>query len=106
MRLLHLLPSMALGAALILQPTAAWAEPAFALDSRNLLLRFDTNSPGFVESTQVIRGLAPGESILGIDFRPANGTTASVPGSAGPFNPAPQLRPGRAVQVRPQEPPR
>ena len=39
-------------------------------------------------------------------FRPANGNTASVPGSAGPFNPAPQLQPGRAVQVRPQEPPR
>jgi len=105
MRLLHLLPSMALGAALILQPTAAWAEPAFALDSRNLLLRFDTNSPGFVESTQVIRGLAPGESILGIDFRPANGTLYGLGSSsrlyvidvmtgqaramgAGPFTPA------------------
>ena len=74
MRLLPLLPSLALGAALILQPVAARAETAYALDSRSLLLRFDTNSPGFVESTQVIRGLAPGESILGIDFRPANGT--------------------------------
>lgn len=49
------------------------AEPAYAINGRNLLIRFDTNTPGFTDSTQVIRGLQPGESILAIDFRPANG---------------------------------
>jgi len=39
-------------------------------------------------------------------FRPANANTASVPVGDGPFNPAPQLRPGLAVEARPQEPPR
>jgi len=49
------------------------AEPAFVLNGRNMLVRFDTNTPGFTDDTKVIRGLQPGESILGIDFRPANG---------------------------------
>lgn len=49
------------------------AEPAYALNGRNVLLRFDTNTPGFTDATQIIRGLQPGESLLAIDFRPANG---------------------------------
>lgn len=49
------------------------AETAYALDSRNILIRFDTATPGFTDDTKVIRGLQPGESLLGIDFRPANG---------------------------------
>lgn len=73
MRISHTLPLLALSAAALLAPTPAAAETAYALDSRCLLLKFDTNSPGFIESTQVIRGLAPGETLLGIDFRPANG---------------------------------
>jgi hypothetical protein len=73
MRILHTLPLLALSAVAALAPVPLRAETAYALDARCLLLKFDTNSPGFIESTQVIRGLAPGETILGIDFRPANG---------------------------------
>lgn len=73
MRISHTLPLLALSAAALLAPAPLAAETAYALDSRCLLLKFDTNSPGFIESTQVIRGLAPGERLLGIDFRPANG---------------------------------
>jgi hypothetical protein len=73
MRLLPALPTLALAATLLLPAPSLHAETAYALDGRNLLLRFDTNSPGFIESTQVIRGLQPGELILGLDFRPANG---------------------------------
>ncbi|MBM3756970.1 MAG: DUF4394 domain-containing protein [Acidobacteria bacterium] len=53
--------------------SSANAENADALDSRNILVRFDTATPGFKDDSRFIRGLQPGESILGIDFRPANG---------------------------------
>lgn len=105
MRFLPALSTLALAAALTLPTASLHAETAYALDSRNLLLRFDTNTPGFTDSTQVIRGLQPGESILGIDFRPANGmlyglgstsrlytidiaTGMARPVAAAPFTPA------------------
>lgn len=53
-------------------PAALRAEPAYALNGRNQLVRFDTRTPFFVDETRAIRGLAPGEALLGIDFRPAN----------------------------------
>lgn len=53
--------------------SAVYGETAYALNGRNQLVRFDTNTPGFTDNIQTIRGLQPGESILGIDFRPANG---------------------------------
>ncbi|MBM3786057.1 MAG: DUF4394 domain-containing protein [Acidobacteria bacterium] len=85
--------------------TVARAETAYALDSRNILVRFDTANPGFTEETRTIRGLMPGESLLGIDFRPANGrlyglgsssrvyvidtaTGAATAVGSGPFTPA------------------
>ena len=58
---------------LVLFSQPAHAERAYALDSRVLLIRFDTNAPSVIESSRAIRGLQPGEAILGIDFRPANG---------------------------------
>jgi hypothetical protein len=48
------------------------AETAWAVDSRSLLLSFDTNLPGFIRSLRLIQGLQPGEGIMAIDFRPAN----------------------------------
>ncbi len=64
---------LAITAVCLLCPLAMEAETAWALNGRNLLVRFDTNTPGFTDETKLIRGLQPGESILGIDFRPANG---------------------------------
>ncbi len=59
--------------AMLLMPLGmARAERMFAVDSRAVLVSFDTERPGAVQSMSVIRGLQPGESILGIDFRPAN----------------------------------
>jgi hypothetical protein len=52
---------------------ALHAETAFALNGRNQLIRFDTNTPAFTDSAVNIRGLQPGEGLLAIDFRPANG---------------------------------
>jgi hypothetical protein len=51
---------------------SAQAETAWAVDSRALLMSFDTRLPGFVRSLRLIQGLQPGEGILAIDFRPAN----------------------------------
>jgi hypothetical protein len=53
-----------------------------------------------------VRGSGAGDVDIEDTFRPAGANTASVPGRAGPFNPAPQLRPGRTVQTRAQEPSR
>ena len=81
------------------------AETAWAVDSRCLLLSFDTNLPGFVRSLRLIQGLQPGEGLAGIDFRPANkklyglGTSSRIyvidtdtgvatAVGAGPFSPA------------------
>jgi hypothetical protein len=46
---------------------------AFAVTSTNQLVRFNTSTPGTVTSVGTINGLQLGESILGIDFRPATG---------------------------------
>ena len=45
----------------------------FALTSNNTLLNFNPGTPSIINSTSNITGLAQGESIVGIDFRPANG---------------------------------
>ena len=45
----------------------------FAVTTSNKLITFNSNTPGVILSSRRIRGLADGESVLGIDFRPANG---------------------------------
>ena len=54
----------------------------FALTERNSLLNFNPGQPGLINSTRFITGLSQGETVVGIDFRPATGqlygvTTAS-----------------------------
>ncbi len=46
---------------------------AVALDVNNRLLGFDTDAPATISSSTPITGLASGESILAIDYRPATG---------------------------------
>jgi hypothetical protein len=57
------------------------ASPIYGLTNDNRLLTFDTASPGTTTGTP-ITGLAPGESLLGIDFRPATAQLFGV-GSTG-----------------------
>src|SRR5205807_1195929 len=45
----------------------------FAITPTNDLLRFDSATPGAIDSTAAVTGLQPGESVLGLDFRPATG---------------------------------
>lgn len=46
----------------------------YALTDVNKLLRIDAAAPGTAISTVTITGLQAGETVLGIDYRPANGT--------------------------------
>ena len=45
----------------------------YGVTSTNTLISFDSATPGTINSSLSITGLQPGESILGIDFRPATG---------------------------------
>jgi truncated hemoglobin YjbI len=92
---------MALG--VLLAPLRA--ETVYAIDSRSILLAFDTDRPGAIRAMTAVRGLQPGEMVLGLDFRPANKrlyalgsssrlyildpvTGAATPIGEGPFRPA------------------
>lgn len=46
---------------------------ALGLTNTNNLIQFDTATPGTVSSSTLITGFGAGESLVGIDFRPANG---------------------------------
>jgi len=52
---------------------SARAEQMVALTSANRLLFFDHATPGTISRTVAITGLQTGETLAGIDFRPANG---------------------------------
>ena len=67
------LPLMTLGLLCALGANEARAEKAWGVDSKALLVSFDTERPQFPTSLQLLRGLRPGEQVLAIDFRPMNG---------------------------------
>lgn len=46
---------------------------AYALSGTNLL-SFDTQNPGYIRELNAITGITAGQSIVGMDFRPATGT--------------------------------
>ena len=50
----------------------AAAEPITALGRGNIFYSFDSATPGAVTTLGVATGLAGGETLVGIDFRPAN----------------------------------
>ena len=45
----------------------------YAVTEGGVLARFDSATPGTVPQLDVVTGLGAGESIIGLDFRPANG---------------------------------
>src|SRR5262245_34281956 len=53
-------------------------ETIFALTTTNGLLSFSAGAPGMPSAIAPITGLAAGETLLGIDFRPANGLLYAV----------------------------
>ena len=54
-------------------PSLSFEGTIFALTTGNTLLNFNPGTPGVINSARYISGLASGENIVGIDFRPANG---------------------------------
>jgi len=48
------------------------AEPVLALNIANLLIRFDSATPG-ATTTSTVTGLGAGQTLIGIDYRPSNG---------------------------------
>ena len=67
------IPLMTLSLFCALGANEARAEKAWGVDSKALLVSFDTERPQFPTSLQLLRGLRPGEQVLAIDFRPMNG---------------------------------
>jgi hypothetical protein len=53
--------------------SASFEGTMFAVTVGNTLLNFNPGAPGVINSTRFISGLASGENVVGIDFRPANG---------------------------------
>ncbi len=60
-------------ATLAVNPSDSRAEPIMAVTDTNQLISFDSASPGTLDSTVSLSGLAIGEVVLGLDFRPASG---------------------------------
>lgn len=54
----------------------------YALTTGNRLITFNRTSPGTARTAVPISGLAAGESLLGIDFRPANGALYGLTSTA------------------------
>jgi len=54
----------------------------FGVTTGNRLVQFNANTPGTVTNIGAVTGLQAGESIVGIDFRPANGQLYAL-GSTG-----------------------
>jgi len=63
------------------QQGSACCDTIYAVTSSNLL-RFDSATPGTIDSTTAITGLQAGEGIFAIDFRPATGQLYGI-GSTG-----------------------
>lgn len=72
-------------------PMAPWApaydgpprqETVWALAEPGRLLRFTAGEPGRIQAAVTVQGLAPGERLLGIDFRVARGVLYGL-GSSG-----------------------
>jgi hypothetical protein len=73
--------AISLGAIMAVASSAS-AFTVFGLTTRDQLVTFDTTNPQALQSARFIQGLAANESLVGIDFRPADGMLYGV-GSFG-----------------------
>lgn len=81
-RLTRRVSVLAVTAAALLASPALRAEIAYAVDSNTILVSFDTDRPERILTMGLIRGLQPGEGILGVDFRPRDSRLYGL-GSSG-----------------------
>jgi hypothetical protein len=59
-------------------PIIALKQRDTGLNNSNQLMRFDSTAPEFIQSEPMVSGLLPSETLLAIDFRPANGKLYGV----------------------------
>ena len=64
--------AVAAGALLGIPSSASAADAIFGLTDDNRIVRFNSDAPGQVLSTVTVQGLQAGETLQGIDVRPAN----------------------------------
>jgi hypothetical protein len=84
------LAALAVATAVLAAPAAASAADAiYGVTDQNRLLRFNSDGPGQSTGSVPISGLASGESVVGIDVRPANDQLYGVTSAS------------RAVQINP-----
>lgn len=76
-------PALTLFALMLVFTSAARAATIYAINSTSSLLTFDSATPGALLSNVGITGVGAGESLLGIDFRPANGSLYALSADAG-----------------------
>ena len=73
---------LAAASAFLVTAGAAHAVPALGVAGGTALFNFDTATPGITTGLRNISGLAGGEALFGIDYRPATGTLYGL-GTAG-----------------------
>jgi hypothetical protein len=69
---------VAVGALLCAPASASAADAVFGLTDDNRIVRFNTDAPGKVLQTVPVQGLQAGETLVGLDVRPANDTLYAV----------------------------
>ena len=70
----HLVGTLAVSAALLALPsTAAAAERFYAATPENSLISFTSQAPNRILDRETIDGMATGETVIGMDMRPATG---------------------------------
>ena len=70
------LAALAMVLGVVVGPSAAQGQGAptiYAVTEDNSLIRFSSSAPATITARMAMSGLQPGEAVLGIDFRPANG---------------------------------
>jgi hypothetical protein len=77
--------TVALTGAAAALPAGAQAETLVGIDTQNRIVTFDSATPGKVNARS-IKGLAAGESITGLDRRPATGGIVAVSSASRLYN--------------------
>ncbi len=82
----HALFGLGVLTSLAISPLRSHAEPIVAVTNTNQLISFDSATPGTLDSSVSISGLALGEVILGLDYRPATGDLLALANSNRLYN--------------------
>jgi len=89
--------SLLLTALLALISVPAHAATLYALTQRSRLIRFESGAPGILTNDVPVTGIAMGDRVAGIDFRPANGILYGVTTGSRIYTIDPQT--GAATQI-------